>query len=58
MANRKKKPKDVDEELGKRSGPRDINPKSHTLKKRNRGEERANKELEERDKTEYPGTKE
>lgn len=59
MANRKNlKPKDIEEELGKGLAPRDVNPKSQSLRKRNQGEERAKKELEERDKTEYPGTKE
>lgn len=58
MANRNLKPKDVDEELGKVSGPRDVNPMPHNLRKRNRGEERARKELEKKDRKEYPGAKE
>ncbi len=58
MANRNLKPKDVDEELDKVSGPRNVNPPPRYFRKKNRGEERAKKELEERDKTEYPGTKE
>ncbi len=60
MANRKNlRPKDVDEELEKLSGPRDVgNPMSQKLRKSNPGEVRAKKELEERAKTEYPGTEE
>lgn len=58
MANRKKKPKDVDVELDKVSGPRDLNPPSRYFKKKNQGEARAEKESEQRGKTEYPGTKE
>lgn len=61
MANRKNlRPKDVDEELNKSSGPRDVgNPMPQKLRKRNPGEERAKKETEEREgKLEYPGTRE
>lgn len=58
MANRNLRPEDVEEELGKVSGPRDVNPPARYFRKKNRGEERAKKESEERDKTEYPGTEE
>lgn len=58
MTNRKNlRPKDVDEELEKVSGPRDVNPKPRNLKKRNPGEARAKKETEGREgKPEYPGS--
>lgn len=60
MANRKNlRPKDVDEELDKVSGPREVNPMPRRLKKRNPGKERALKEIKEGEgKAEYPGMKE
>ena len=59
MANRKNlKPKDIEEELDKVSGPRNLNPPARYFRKKNRGEVRAKKETEQRGKAEYPGTKE
>lgn len=59
MANRRNlRPKDVDEELSKESAPRDVNPMPRNLRKQNRGEDRARKELEKKDEPEYPGAKE
>lgn len=59
MSNRRNlRPKDIDTEIEKGQAPRDVNPRSQSLKKRNRGEDRAQKELEKKDEPEYPGSKE
>ncbi len=61
MSKRKNlKPRDIDEELDKASGPRDIgNPMPRKLTRPNPGEVRAEKEeRQKRIGPEYPGQKE